>query len=269
MIKNKHGLPQVLVNLFGKHTYSKGAATWSVTSLISPPKITVLREAYRRQIAADSDISDSFWSLMGTNIHRILQDGAEKDSITEERLFTEIAGHVISGQIDVQYITGNTVRIIDWKFTSVWSVQRPKPEWEAQLNLYAYLVKKVKGFDVEGIWVCAILKDWKKMDTFRRQNYPEAPIMMVRQPLWSEATQEAYATNAVKSLVAAQAALDLDGQLPDCTDEDRWLRDGVNLRCENFCDVAPWCEQWHKIRKAKPDEPAKTDKPKRKAKKND
>lgn len=250
-IQNKYGLPQVLVNLFGQQEYSRGAATWSVTSLIAPPKIVVMREAYRREIQQEADISDSFWSLMGTNIHRILQDGKEEGAIVEERVFADIEGHIISGQIDQQKISGNTVRIIDWKFTSVWSVQRPKPEWEAQLNLYAYLLRKVKGLEIEGVWVCAILKDWKKMDLQRRKEYPPLPIMMMRQPLWSYEQQEAYATKAVKSLVAAQAAFDLDEPLQDCSDEDRWLRDGTNIRCEHFCDVSQWCQQWKEIQAVK------------------
>jgi hypothetical protein len=265
MTNNKHNLPQVLVNLFGKRQYSRGASRWSVSNLIAPPKITVLREAYAEEIAARHDISDSFWSLMGSNIHRILEDGADDDHVVEQRIFTEIAGFKISGQIDVQQLTGDTVRLIDWKFTSVWSVTNPKEDWENQLNLYAYLIHKEKGMRVEGIWVCAILKDWKKMDVMRRTNYPEAPIVMVRQPLWSFEKQEAYALERTQALAHATAAFDIGTSLPDCTDEDRWLRDGENKRCENFCEVADWCDQWKALKVAKeaaPPVPKKTRKKK-------
>ena len=50
----------------------------------------------------------------------------------------------MSGAIDRQEIDDG-VSIYDYKVTSVWSLIFDKPEWERQLNCYAYLVEKKKA----------------------------------------------------------------------------------------------------------------------------
>lgn len=244
MISNRHRLPAPFVALFNRRQYSKGDSHWSVTQLISPPKIAVLRDEHAQAIAEKQDLADQFWSLMGSNIHKILEGFEAADHVVEERIHTTVEGLRISGQIDVQRHQNGKVGIVDYKFTSVWSATRPKPEWEQQLNAYAYLLRKEKGLVVESIHVCAILRDWRATDVARRKEYPEAPVVMREQRLWSYEEQEAWVTERVRGLVAAQAALHLGDELPECSDEDRWLRDGTPIRCSNFCDVRDYCGQW-------------------------
>lgn len=244
MIHNKHHLPAPFLALFNRRQYSKGDSHWSVTQLISPPKIAVLRDEHAQAIAEKTDLADQFWSLMGSNIHKILEGFEAADHVVEERIHTTVEGLRISGQIDVQRHQNGRVGIVDYKFTSVWSATRPKPEWEQQLNAYAYLLQKEKGLVVESIHVCAILRDWRATDVLRRKEYPEAPVVMREQRLWSFEEQEAWVTARVRGLMEAQAALHLGDELPECSDEDRWLRDGTPIRCNNFCDVRDYCGQW-------------------------
>jgi len=65
----------------------------------------------------------------------------------------------------------------DYKTTSVWAVMNEKIEWEYQLNLYAYLVEKVKKISVVGLTIIAVLKDWKEDDVGSKEKYPEAPVV--------------------------------------------------------------------------------------------
>lgn len=244
MVTNKHNLPQALVNLLGAREYSKGKSHWSVTQLIGAPRITVLRNQFKKEITDTEDLSDRFWSLMGSNIHKILEHAVTDNSVVEERIFLDVMGVTVSGQIDVQEHADGVVDLIDWKFTNVYAVSRPKPEWEAQLNLYAYLIRKVKGLKVEKASVCAIIRDWRKTDSLRRSGYPIAPIVMVDIPLWSFTMQEKFFEERLTTLLNSYALNSLGEELPECSNEDRWLRDGVYIRCQHYCDVAPYCSQW-------------------------
>ena len=104
-------------------------------------------------------------------------------------------GWVLSGAIDRQEFISNddgsrTVNIIDYKVTSVWSVIYGKPEWENQLNCYAYLVSKTK--QRRQFKICAILRDWNRRDAEKKEDYPKAPIVFVDIPLWDKNKTEAY-----------------------------------------------------------------------------
>ena len=51
-----------------------------------------------------------------------------------------------------------------------------KIEWEYQLNIYAWLIEKVKKIPVHDLGIVAILRDWKQREVGTKENYPEAPI---------------------------------------------------------------------------------------------
>ena len=243
---NKHNLPQPIVTLLSRHKYSRGKADISVSELISPPQLAVLKREHGHKIV--EDVSERFWALMGTNIHKILEDHANETVRTEERLFTDVEGWVVSGAIDLQQDGDGHVSITDWKFTSVYSVMHPKPEWENQLNLYAALIRRARLCDVSHASVVAILRDWTKSGLSRKSGgYPVAPIVTVGIPLWSADRQERYLQERVKAHQMAAGSHDLDGTLPECTDEERWIRKkGVPTRCKDYCVVAPYCAQWNK-----------------------
>lgn len=279
-ITNKHSLPQPLVNVLAKRPYSKGHARMSVTQLISAPQIVALRAKHAADM--EEDVSERFWALMGTNIHHLLQDGADVEHLTEERLFAEANGWLVSGAIDVQKLTATGVKLVDWKFVSSYALKETRPEWEEQLNCYAWLVRKAKGMTVEGLEVCAIIRDWRRAIAQRDPAYPQAVIAMVSVPLWSDERQDAFVAERVH-LHRDAVRSDLWGEgLPECTPEDRWLREttyalmkkgnkratkvftdkaeallalapgftidirqGEAVRCEeNYCGVSAWCEQY-------------------------
>lgn len=250
-ITNKHNLPSQLVRLLGKREYSRGQSRWSVTQLIAPPQLVLLREEHGHKI--EEDISDRFWSLMGSNIHRILEDGSDPDdtdTVVEERIFVDVDGVTISGAIDVQHFIGGARGVLDWKFTSVWSVMNPKPEWEQQLNCYAWLVRTATNNRVDVLHVCAILRDWRKSMLEKQVNYPVAPMIMVPIKLWSDAEQDAFVRARVAALKADWAETQLGGTARPCSPEERWERNGVSVRCKDWCEVSQWCPQWADMKKA-------------------
>lgn len=253
---NKFNLPQPIVRLMERQTYSRGRAHISITELINAPRIVALRRAHRHEMV--EDVADRFWAIMGTNIHKILEGAADEEHIPEERLFIEVRGWLVSGGIDLQHHTDGSAAITDWKFTSVWNVMNPKIEWEQQLNMYAHLVETVKGVPVTEATVVAMLRDWKRSDGKRINNYPPAPVAQCPQPLWSVAQRRAYIEERVALHQQAMRTFDWEDKLPGCSADERWVRKngGAGIRCqEDYCGVSAFCSQWRDELKARAEEP--------------
>lgn len=279
-ITNKHNVPQTLVTLASKEYYSKGASQYSVTELMSPPRIRRLRERFNDQM--EQDVSDMLWQMLGSALHVVMERGQTENHITEERLFVEIDGVTISGAIDLQEETPFGVVITDYKFTSAWAVMNSKREWVEQLNIYCWLVQTVKKKKVVGLNICALIRDWSRHDV--REGYPKASIEMVPIEVWPMEKTEAYIRERLELHKHAKAVADLGGEFDRCTDEDRWMsettyavkregrktairvfktleeatalaatekgfvetREGEPRRClGNYCGVAEWCDQFN------------------------
>ena len=224
-ITNNFGMPQPFVDFAINDKYSKGKADISVTSLIDSPKIRLMKDKYDDQIEVDA--VDMVWALFGTAVHSVLEKSKQSDDIiTEERLYKEVDGWVLSGAIDRQEFIYNddgsrTVNIIDYKVTSVWSVIYGKPEWENQLNCYAYLASKT---NVGSLKICAILRDWNRRDAEKKEDYPKAPIVFVDIPLWDKSKTEEYIKDRIRIHQEAQISFDLNEDVGLCSDEDMWKK---------------------------------------------
>jgi len=278
-ITNKYGLPQPLVDAISKDNYSKGEATYSATGLMSSPRIAMLRDQHKDKM--EEDVSGKLYSFLGTALHNVFENTTSPNYLKEERIFTTVNGVKISGQIDLQETTPFGVILWDYKFTSVWSVQNPKKEWENQLNLYKYLVETVKRETVVGLKVCAMLRDWTANKG--GAGYPEAPCVVVDIPVWDAFKAEMYVRDRVHAHETAKQSKEFGGDLPLCSPEDRWMSDtvyavkregrksaiklfdnkkeadelaeqekgyvevrqGEPRRCvNNYCGVAEWCDQY-------------------------
>lgn len=290
-VTNKHNVPETLVALATRDYYSKGKADYSVTEIISPPRIQRLRRQYNEQM--EQDVSDMLWQLLGSALHVVAERGVADGHITEERLITEIDGVKLSGAIDIQKVESDGIIITDYKFTSAWALRQDKPEWEAQQNIYAWLVEKVKGQKVKGVQICALIRDWSRREASVKPDYPQAPIQVLELPLWPLATTEAYIKERIEAHRMSKVQADWGDELPPCTDDDRWVREtkyavkregrktairvldtqheadelaakengyvevrkGEAIRCTgNFCGVAQWCSQYQQSLKQESEE---------------
>jgi hypothetical protein len=279
IITNKHGVPEPLVTLASKEYYSKGASQYSVTEIMSPPKIKRLREQYNDQIK--QDVADMLWNLLGSALHVVMERGVTDGWTMEERLYKEVDGVTVSGAIDIQQETPEGVVIIDYKFTSAWAVMQEKEEWQQQLNVYKWLVETVKRKKVVGLKICALVRDFNRHET--KEGYPKASIEMVDIPMWDSVKTEAYVRERLNLHRDAKVSADFGDELPACSDTDRWqsetiyavkregrktairlfktieeanelaekekgyveTRLGEPKRCTgNYCGVAEWCEQY-------------------------
>ena len=228
-LENKHDLPETIARAIIKTNdrYDAGAVDASVTQLIQPPRINLLRKLHYKDMVRD--LSEELYAVLGSGIHHLLEIGATANMVVEERLFLTIDGWRISGAIDVQEFDGNEVDIIDYKVTSTYSVTKTgdvKEEWLTQLNLQALLVEQNKPeVQVRSLSIMAFLRDWSSSTAQRDPMYPQAPLVKVPIPLWSRQKQLAYARERIALHRKARFDHNMGEELDHCTTEDRWVRD--------------------------------------------
>jgi hypothetical protein len=224
------------------------------------------------------------WAAVGSAMHNFLEHGKDDNSIAEERIHAEVEGWNITGAIDLQIINGGAIDIRDYKFTSVWAAMNEKPDWENQLNVYAWLVEKVKKTPVNSVGIVAFLRDWTKREKEQKENYPEATVVELPIKLWTMEERSAYIRSRIALHSACDFALETDGDLPDCTPEEMWekpttwaikkkgnvrafkvyetekhatealatmdkvyeieVRQGERTRCKSYCPVSQYCQQY-------------------------
>lgn len=281
---NKYNIPNEIIRSLENDSYSDGGADFSATGLLQPPQIRMLKKIYEPEIT--TDVSDRIWILLGQSVHNILERANESntESLTEQRMFVDIDRYKISGQADSIAIEDKILK--DYKVTSVWSVisalKDGKPEWEQQLNIYAYLYKQTFKQDVSALNIIAIMRDWNKSGMLRNKDYPKCSVAVIPIPLWNEEEQLEFIRERIDKHTDAEVIWDALGELPKCTPEERWakpdtyavmkkgrksalrllpteeqakeyigdqnlsieFRKGVSTRCEGYCEVSQFCNQY-------------------------
>lgn len=277
-VTNNLNLPQPIVDAVTNDTYSKGDGEVSVTELLQPPRITVLRKQYEDQI--EEDASDRIWSLLGQSIHTILERSDDGSELSEQRFTAIIDGVILSGKFDRFVVTKGIVQ--DYKITTAYKFKNgevPK-DFQQQLNAYAYLLR-LQGYDVKSGEIVGILRDWSKLEAKRDPEYPQKNVITLPVQIYENAKIEEFLRKKIAAYKAAKVTL------PECSDEDRWakapkyavmkkgaaravrlldtqddadkrvqkegsghyvqFRPGEQVRCENYCPVKEFCDQAKKL----------------------
>ena len=284
---NKHDIPKEIIRAIENDQYTRGNSDISVTGLLQPPRIRLLEREHHDDIVVD--YSDETWKILGQAVHAILERANENydDTITEQRLFADIEGWTVSGQTDSLAVHDKVLK--DYKVTSVWTVvnalKEGKSDWEKQLNCYAYLYKLNTGETINQLNIIAIARDWNRRDSRARGgDYPQSNIITLDIPLWSEQEQLQFFKDRVSFHRSSEFKHSMDGELPLCSDEDRWKREdtfrvvkkgrkrairvlpslkeaeeflgsnedglsieiskGESIRCGAYCNVAQFCNQY-------------------------
>jgi len=224
-VTNKHNLSEPIVQFLKYFDQDGSVDGLRTTTLIGSPRPPVLRSLYYDKIEAD--VSDRAMTAFGSAVHewfdntmKMMHDPA---IITEERLSTEVNGTKITGQIDYQkykleeYVDqGITVDIKDVKTCATYKIIKGDyRDWENQLNVYAYLVRKAKGKKVNSLAVIAFMKDWKL-----KPDNPPCAAQEIPIKLWPNKEQDEYVEDRVRKHTSASPEY-----LPLCTNEERWIRD--------------------------------------------
>jgi hypothetical protein len=220
-----------------------------------------------------------------------LELGKDENHVIEQRLHANVDGWDISGAIDLQRVDADGIVVCDYKTTGAWAVMNEKSDWEQQLNIYAWLVEKVKKVPVKKVEIVAIIRDWSRRDAQNKEGYPEAPVKVIDINLWPFELRENFIKSRIKLHSDAQFATEVGGNLPSCTPSEMWeketvyavrkvgnvrakslhatqeeadkavetlgkefeveVRPGERTRCANFCQVKDFCEQWKDYNRSK------------------
>ncbi len=183
---------------------------------------------------------------------------------------------------DIEMVEKREYIISDWKITSVYSfLLGEKPEWTAQLNIYAYLYEYY-GFPVKKAFIHAILRDWMQSKGLQDEDYPKCPFITSEVELWNKELQSVFIKTKIRvhTLMEEQP----DEFLLECVPDEKWSRPttwavkkvkakralrvfdsyekademiqssgdgliieerpGENVRCERFCNVKDFCHQY-------------------------
>ena len=278
-LTNKHNLPKPIYEAIQNDKYDVDATDLNIiscTTLLSPPKIRLLRSRHWDEISEDA--ADKFWILLGQATHDVLERMEGANRLQEERINLEIDGKTVSGKMDLY----DDEVITDYKVTSVWTIvynPQGKKEWVEQLNILAYLLR-TSGFEVKRLQISAILRDWSQTKARTDENYPQIPYKTINMPLWSEEKQLEY----IKKRVAFHSECEnlSDDDIPTCTKEERWttddsyavykgknkratkvftdkvlaetyaqdhdmrleLRPGIDRKCKDYCQVNQFCKYY-------------------------
>ena len=224
-LTNIHSLPETIINIIRRPTYSKGKANMSVTELLNSPRIVQLKRKHWDDLTEDA--ADMVWSIFGTAIHGVLEHGKGDNHIVEERIHIELDGMHISGAIDLQEVEPDGIIVSDYKTVGAWSVLNEKQDWHNQLNSYAYLVEAAKKVPVKKLQIVAIVRDWNRRDAATREGYPKAPIVVIDIPLWPFAHREAYVRDRISLHGDAFFEMETGGEMPECTPEECWEKPTV------------------------------------------
>lgn len=190
--------------------------------------------------------------------------------------------HLLSGTFDLYDKEFKMLQ--DYKFCSVynWIFPEARRKWIEQLNIYAYMLKKVKGIQVDKIRVIAFFRDWSEMKLKSNKDYPARQTMEIDIPMMDE--EDVH--NLIMEHISRHRMAD-EGNPPPCNGKERWatsseyavmmkgraaalkiytsqieaegyiaenkhkydglfiqMRPGVSKRCSKYCVVRDHCDQY-------------------------
>lgn len=260
----------------------------STTSCIDSPRIRVLTQRHDNEIVIPASrlLPSLIGTAVHREIER-MPTTFEIDGIAQEKEFViEIGGIKFSGRPD--WYSLHDEEVGDEKTTSVWTYTfnpEGKSEHLRQVDINGYLIRRY-GFPCKRAWIELIFLDWKRSSATRDQKYPKPSEIIRVDALTPDAEVKRFIEERVALHLAADAMK--DNELPPCTAEEQWKkpsgfavhrvglkkavrvfeteeeaqvlakeigrtasieeRTGERTRCEWYCDVQQFCNQYREER---------------------
>jgi hypothetical protein len=290
-LTNKFGIPETFVNVLKRPTYSKGAAHLSVTQLINSPKIVALTKKFEAELEQDvADMVWSIFGSAIHNIleHGKDENHLVEERIHSMVDGWKISGAVDLQVVDDQggisirdYKTTSVWAVMNEKIE--WEQQLNIYAWLVDT------VKE--DFHVTDLGIVAIIRDWSRRDAARNPDYPQAPVKELPIRLWPYEERKEFVQSRITSHSACEFAIETGESLPPCTPDEMWekpttwaikkiggvraksvhdteesmlkaletagpayeieVRPGSRTRCESFCPVNTYCQQWRDYQESK------------------
>jgi hypothetical protein len=284
-ITNIYNLPEPLVQAVMNDKYSPGHSDYTTSQLAgTPARQWALKRKHWAEIT--EDVSDRIYSLSGQSKHVVLERAAEfcekYQFIAEKRFYIQRDNRTIGGQIDLY--EKQPKKLWDWKETSVYvSYHDVKDEWIAQGNVNKLLLEE-NGYEVDSITNIALYRDWKKSLVGSTDKYPPHQVGVFPIDVWPREQTEDFIRQRIAEFEGARKVLPLCSEDERWKSADVFalmkkgnkkatklfntaaeaqshqeifnllkgyevvFRPGVNKRCESYCIVSQWCEQFKQLK---------------------
>lgn len=280
IINNKLGLPQPFVDAVTRE-YEYKDKQYSVTTILKDVREILLTRRHQNEM--EQDVADMIWLILGTAVHKVLEDSQEEDTEFKEEHFVEEVenGYKLSGQADLYNAKEKIVT--DYKTCSVWKVIYDDwDDYKKQLLMYAWAFRKM-GFEVEKGQIVAVIKDHSKTKAKTDSNYPKYPVYKKIFYFTEEDYKEIENFIKDKFKEIAKYETVSDDKLPVCSLEARWndgdkyavkkkgnkralrvydtleeannhlkqdpnleleIRKGTDKKCLEYCSCCKFCNYW-------------------------
>ena len=282
-LTNNHNLPGPIYSKVAGEMRERPPG-YGLTTLLRPPRMVALEIKHWGEI--ESDAMDHVWRLFGSAIHQMIDVDNEQTILREHLLEADIAGVKVRTAIDRLWKDGPANVLTEFKTTSVWSVIYGKPEWEQQLNLQGAMLH-LNGRVADRMEVVALLRDWSARDAQYDSQKPQSPVVKIDVNRWLPDRQLNFLVDRVEAHKLARSSevlpecSDADrwtkpdtwavmkaGRksalrvLPSNAEAETWgqnnaggkftieHRPGENVRCERYCPVSQFCDQFKQLKEA-------------------
>jgi hypothetical protein len=279
-ITNKQDLPSALYKALTTDTYKK-VGDFSATELIGPPRIRMLKLYYYDKL--EEDCSEHIFRLFGSLIHEMINLADVKNALQEERLITPVNGVKLSAQPDLYENKILWDFKVTSRWVAVFGA---KDDWEKQLNIYAYVLawhgfkveqakvcaifrdwsktqaardrdypqQQVKVFPIK-LWPAedqlTYIEDRIKLHK-SCESLPEKELPhCTPEERWAKpdkyAVMKKGRKSAVRVLNSEKDAIDyMEEKGLEPKTHSIELRPGESTRCEYYCMVKDYCNQYQK-----------------------
>ncbi len=275
---NKYNLPASLASALATDDYAQDGDI-SITGLINPPRIVQLKKRHDEEII--EDVSENIWRLLGKSIHYILHLIEEENVLKEERIAYPVKGWTVTGATDLYDSSTITDYKLTSVWAVMYGL---KDEWITQTNSYAHLFRsvgfKVERLQIVAIlrdwriketlkykdYPCVQVKtfDVPLWEPLKTQIWMENRVLLHQKAVdlsdehlpkclpvetWEKPT--IYAVKKQGNKTAISGGLHKTMEDAQCMIEERNLvnhiieiRPGARPRCDNYCNVKQWCNQY-------------------------
>lgn len=222
---NNHNLPKYIYDILSHEWYggSNAKHDFSVTQVGNPVGMTILQNRHKDEVS--EDIMDSYVRALGTGFHLMCEEALKGQLLTrtEERLYIELEGKVISGQYDL-YLPAER-KLVDYKVTkaTTYIFGGRADKYSSQMNTNRYILAK-NGYSVDSLEIVELYRDWDKATSKADSRYPSSPINILPIEVVALDTIE----RKLRQYIAEYSKFENtpDNELPYCSAEDRWERNG-------------------------------------------
>lgn len=258
ILTNKTNLPLPIYAAIKNDSYVPHGDI-SVTTLIDSPYLRLLRK-YNEY---EEDASEMIWAVMGQALHSVIEKAGKKLDgsffYPEFKMELKVGDTILSGTSDLiekrEYPmmsnedlvvgVGSELSIHDYKNIFVWSAKLGKESpnykhWLLQTNIYAVMAKYGKyvrmvdgkgvasekkiGLNIDKIFIHGFIRDWKKSEMKRMDNYPKAATITLEVEVLPEEQVIAYIRERIKLHFEAEKKYLAGEEISHCTEEERWTR---------------------------------------------